>query len=46
MSKDSYGDICKYFGIDEIKKINSSSSWKKLLKDILHTVTRVSLDIR
>ena len=40
MSKDSYGEICKYFGIDKVEELIRHRQEKTLLRDILNTVTR------
>ena len=39
MSKDSYGEICKYFGIDKVEE-SLRHRQENLLRDILDTVTR------
>ena len=43
MSKDSYGEICEYFGIDKVEELT-----RHLLIDTLHTSISnpLSLDIR
>ena len=38
ISKDSYGEICKYFGIDKVEK-SISHRQEKFVKDIPDTVT-------
>ena len=39
MSKDSYGKICRYFGIDKVEESISHRQEKNLLRDTLNTVT-------